>query len=83
MIKYISILILLSACNSTKSVTLDGSKSYDEDGKIVRYQWSTTDGQIYHPFDSITGAKIKKGASVELLVTDDKGATGKDSKIMR
>ncbi len=64
-------------------ITVDGSKSYDEDGQIVSYVWFAPDGQ-----------KLGEGAILEytmslpvppgdyiitLVVTDDEGATASDT----
>lgn len=63
-----------------KTVTFDGSKSYDIDGKVVSYSWTLTDGSSTKNFTgpTFTYSYSNYGDSVvTLTVTDDLGATGK------
>ena len=56
-----------------QSVTLDGSASYDTDGKIVDYHWAWEGGSLNGPSGV---AYFEEGQhTVRLTVTDDRGAT--------
>ena len=58
------------------TIALDGSKSKDPDGRIVRYRWTWPGGQADGKKNSLT---LGKGTyKVTLTVTDDQGA--QDSK---
>ena len=58
------------------SVTLDGSKSKDSDGRIVSYRWTWPGGQADGKKNTLT---LGKGTyKITLTVTDDRGA--KDSE---
>ena len=78
------VILFLFGCNSSKQIaattgTLDASGSYDPDGKIVKYEWRPLGNiSITNTAGKISGFKGNKGL-VELTVTDDKGATGKDT----
>jgi hypothetical protein len=67
------------------STFLDGSNSSDADGKIIAYKWSLLSGpftgNIVSPANSRTLVKglITGVYQFELMVTDDKGASGKDT----
>jgi PKD repeat protein len=66
-----------------KTVTFDGSSSYDLDGHITSYSWTLTDGGATKSFSgaNFTYAYTNYGDSVvTLTVTDDLGATGSTSK---
>lgn len=91
------ILILLASCSSSKKVPgqaerpvqvkLNGSDSFDPDGYIVKYFWRQILGipaKIFKPEAVITNVEIKvKGQTAyELTVTDDDGATGKDTIVI-
>lgn len=59
-----------------KEVTLNGSKSSDEDGKIVKHAWTKVDGgsaSIENPDDaSTTVSNLEEGSyTFKLTVTDD------------
>jgi hypothetical protein len=64
----------------TPSVTLDGSKSYDKDGKIISYKWLKVSGPstfyLVTPNAATTELRnMVAGTYVfRLIVTDDKGA---------
>jgi hypothetical protein len=69
----------------TAGITLDGSASYDADGKIVSYKWTKISGPSQFTLltpsspttvlnNMVTGTYIFR-----LTVTDDKGATGTDT----
>jgi poly(3-hydroxybutyrate) depolymerase len=68
-------------------VTLDGTKSSDADGSIVRYTWRKVSGP---KADLYTFAKGKTYAAhlvrgtyrFEVIVTDNKGKTAADSKVV-
>ena len=65
-----------------QTVTFDGSKSSDTDGKVVSYSWTLTDGGSTKTFTVPTFpySYSNYGDSVvTLTVTDDLGATGKMS----
>ena len=92
MIKWLYILLLLSACTVTRKATpvtrevirLNGSESYDPDGHIVSYSWRQIAGlpvQIENPKAPITFGNFSgKGTyRFELTVTDNEGAKGKDT----
>ena len=79
-----------SVITSTKTVTgtLDGSKSYDPDGYIVEWAWKQIAGpatNIANPKAVITTTSVsKKGNySFELTVTDNDGATGRDTATIK
>ena len=60
------------------SIVLDGSKSYDIDGRIVSYKWIENNETISTK-QSFTKTFTKEGVyNISLIVTDDKNATGKD-----
>ena len=70
------------------TTTLDGSASTDADGTINAYKWILISGPtgafLATPDAAVTQiAKLVEGSYVcELTVTDDKGATGKDTVII-
>ncbi|HEY0678295.1 MAG TPA: hypothetical protein VGD17_08410 [Chitinophagaceae bacterium] len=70
------------------STRLDGASSYDPDGKIIRYEWTTLRSpaavSIVRNDSSITIVKkLAEGIyEFELKVTDDKGAHAKDTVIV-
>lgn len=74
--------------NTSGSILLDGSKSYDPDGFIVNWGWR----QIAGPAASLVntnkekaGALVKQEAwySFELTVTDNYGAQAKDTTTIK
>ena len=90
--KVLSLIILLAlgGCAITKTfsktieVVLDGSGSYDLDRKIVAAKWLQLSGPasaIQNPYALVTSVKFtQQGIRMyELKVTDDKGATDKDT----
>jgi len=59
-------------------VSMDGSKSYDPDGKIVSFSWDYGDGSALGSGMNPSYIYVLAGAyTVTLTVTDDKGSTGK------
>ena len=58
---------------------LDGSSSYDRDGRIVEYEWMWGDTSI--STDQVIQLSLSSGTAytITLIVTDDNGATGYDS----
>ena len=69
--------------SSTKQFTLDGTSSYDPDGKISSYNWTMTNGPTYARRDfaagKLTASQLKKGTyTFRLTVKDSKGASGID-----
>jgi hypothetical protein len=72
------------AVPSTTAI-LNGAASYDSDGRIVRYQWRQVRGPVGAIISSATSPltavlSLQQGDfSFELTVTDDVGATGKDT----
>lgn len=74
--------------NNNNHVQLDGSKSYDPDGYIVNWTWKQIAGpstNIVNPKAVITTTTLsKKGNySFELIVTDNEGATGRDTAVIK
>jgi hypothetical protein len=67
------------------SITLDGSASYDADGKIISYKWVKISGPTTFTLLTPSGSttvlnNMVTGTYVfRLTVTDDKGATGNDT----
>lgn len=65
--------------------SLDGTKSYDSDGKIIKYKWDKISGpsqfMLSQPDSSSTDfSNLQAGAyKVALTVTDDKGSSGSDT----
>lgn len=83
-----AILMLFISCNAPKYLkTLNGSKSYDLDGVIVKYEWRLVIGskaKIFKPLAMVTFVEIGKGIhTFELTVTDDRGATDKDTVLVK
>lgn len=72
------LIIFLFGCNSTKTFFLDGSKS---EGNIVKYEWKIN-GFNYDDRIS-TSVNVKKIATIELIVTDDKGRSDTAIKTIR
>ena len=72
---------------SQTSVTLDGSASFDADGSIANYSWRQISGPATTTITPASSASSKSVASgltagvylFELTVTDNQGATGKDT----
>jgi len=74
----------------SKPIALNGSKSYDEDGKIVSVQWKQITGPTNLTIskkDSLvafTSGDFKEGTyAFELSVTDDEGATAISRTVLR
>jgi hypothetical protein len=72
------LIILLFGCNTTKSFVLDGSQSQ---GNIVKYEWKVNGFQYDN--GKSTSLNIKRIATVELIVTDDKGRSDTAIKVIR
>ena len=82
--KYLFTILFFCSCTTTAIIHLDGSKSYDPDGYIEKYQWNQIGGYyvvINSSSSAVTTAKTKnKGTyTFELIVTDNQGATSKDT----
>ena len=64
------------------SVSLDGTKSYDPDGSITAYNWTQTSGPGGDALTNATSSTASVSGLIQgtyifqLVVTDDKGATG-------
>ncbi len=73
----------------SSSATLDGSRSYDPDGRIVKYEWFQVSGPRRARFNS-TSQPIVNIWNLErageyrfrLTVTDDKGATAQSTVVV-
>ncbi|HEX4375228.1 MAG TPA: PKD domain-containing protein, partial [Puia sp.] len=69
----------------TNSTTLDGSKSYDVDGRIVSYSWAQTSGPAnsvignYNTATPTVSGLIEGQYVFQLTVTDNNGAKGTDN----
>lgn len=61
-------ILLFCSCTTTKTYLLDGSEST---GNIVKYEWKINGLQYDNGIT--TSANIKRVATVELIVTDNKG----------
>lgn len=67
------------------SVTLDGSKSYDPDGKIIAYRWQLVSGARSVRIQTPAGVRtvvsnLRRGFYIfKLTVTDNRHATGSDT----
>ncbi len=65
--------------DGTAIIVLDGSKSYDPDGEIEKWEWRRRDGQVIGDKAKIQ-VKINSGIHIfELIVTDNDGASTRDS----
>src|SRR5699024_2722344 len=66
------------------SFILDGSASYDSDGRLIAYEWKQKNGPAGVIFDNATEAKtqvtVSEGGTYifTLTVTDNKGKTATD-----
>ncbi len=68
--------------NNTQFVTLDGTGSYDPEGKPLDYVW-TIDGMLFAGGPTVTQAPFPAGTfTITLTVTDFYGATASDSMIL-
>ena len=68
-----------------QSVTLDGSFSYDEVGKVVAWKWTDMDGNVLSYDKKLVLDSMKFGIGIHeitLIVTDDTGEIGKDNVIV-
>lgn len=86
MIRIILLLLLFYSCTPTKKstwVNLDGSKSYDPIGTIIKYEWRQIQGattEIENKDKKITKAKIENGYYLfELTGWNDRGFWDKDT----
>jgi len=61
--------------NAPFTVSLNASTSFDPDGSITSYQWSSSDGQTANGKNSQLTFNNPGTYKITLTVTDDKGAT--------
>lgn len=81
--KYFFAIIFLISCTPTRTIILDGSKSYAENGsKIVKYNWSG-DATFVNLNNVITQATAKKGTIIKLTVTDSNGLSNDTTAIIK
>lgn len=88
--KWLFIILILFSCTGTKEslvpVRLDGSKSFDPDGQIIKYEWRQIGGKsfpISNPKSSITVTNVKEGTFTwELTVIDNDGLKDKDTTVL-
>ncbi len=73
----------------SSGTTLDGSRSYDPDGRIVKYEWSQVSGPRRARFNSTSLPTVniwnleRSGEyRFRLTVTDDKGATDQNTVVV-
>ena len=64
------------------AVSLDGRSSMDEDGTIVRYQWSYGDGAVEAGVDATHVYRSPGQFTITLTVMDDRGAAHTTSKVV-
>jgi len=68
--------------NGVETVALNGANSFDDDGNIVSYVWSTDTG-VTIADGANTSADFPVGVhNVTLIVTDDGGATATDTVVI-
>lgn len=75
-------ILIFCSCTTTEQLKLDGSKSFDPDGYIVKYEWRQIEGQKLNFKSAFVRPvmSIKKGVyKFELTVTDNQGAIDKDT----
>lgn len=84
----IAAVLIFCSCTTTEKtavIRLDGSKSYDPDGYIAKWSWRQLSGPaviIRNRLSDTTRANTSNkevSYSFELTVTDNKGATDKDT----
>ncbi len=64
-------------------VTLDASKSSDNDGEIVSYSWVTSNGTVVSTESSFSKSDLSIGTyTLTLTVTDNDGASDSDSVVI-
>jgi hypothetical protein len=75
------LIVLLSSCTAAKTVVLDGSKSFDPDGYLVRQRWVQLRGNniIIDPDSLVTKIKLKTSGVYQLTVIDNDGAQDSDT----
>jgi len=61
-----------------EAITLDGSKSYDTNGSIVKYQWSYQDRVISNEVSVVLDDLTEGSYTYTLSVTDDENETSTD-----
>jgi len=65
-----------------EAVWLDGSRSHDDDGEVVGYEWNLGDGSAAQGVTAQHTFAEARAYVVALTVTDDAGATGHDELIV-
>ncbi|HLO02177.1 MAG TPA: S8 family serine peptidase [Symbiobacteriaceae bacterium] len=76
-------IILPNNPRKNRDLTFDGSRSTDADGRIVRFAWSWGDTTASTEGAIVTHRYTRSGTyTVTLTVTDDRGATATDSKVV-
>ena len=68
--------------NFPLTVNLDASASSDPDGKIVSYQWNSSDGQVATGQQANLTFNQAGEYTITLTVTDDYGATATQKKVL-
>lgn len=84
MIKFLTISLLFFGCVSTRTITLDGSKSYDPDGQIIWQHWEQVSGGaaiIESPYELKTRALITDSGVYGFKLTVMDNDSAKASKI--
>lgn len=72
---YASFTVTPSTGNVPLNVNVNASSSYDTDGSISSYSWSSSDGQFKSGITADFLFKIANNYTITLSVTDNKGAT--------
>ena len=84
MIRLLIISLLFISCSNTRTIILDGSKSYDPDGKIVWQHWEQVSGSaaiIESPYELKTRALITDSGVYGFRLTVMDNDSAKASKI--
>ncbi len=69
--------------NAPFTASLNASSSFDPDGNITSYQWSSSDGQTANGKNSQLTFNNPGTYTITLTVTDDKGATTSTGKTIK